>query len=50
MKGVMYTGKRNKWNPRYVGPFEILDKIGPISYRLALPQEMERIHNVFHVC
>jgi len=47
MKGVVRTGKKNKLNPRYVGPFEIVDKIGMITYRLALPSEMKRIHNVF---
>jgi len=49
MKGVVCTGKRNKLNPRYIGPFEILDKIGPVAYYLVLPPELERIYNVFHV-
>ena len=49
MKGVMRIGKRNKLGPRYVGPFEILERIGPLAYRLALPPEMEKVHNVFHV-
>ncbi|XP_073313451.1 uncharacterized protein [Primulina huaijiensis] len=38
-----------KLNPRYVGPFEILEKVGTLAYRLALPPDMSRIHNVFHV-
>ncbi|XP_073138179.1 uncharacterized protein [Henckelia pumila] len=42
-------GKTGKLNPRYVGPFEILDKVGTLAYRLALPPDMSRIHNVFHV-
>ena len=49
IKGVMRIGKRNKLGPRYVGPFEILERIGPLAYRLALPPEMEKVHNVFHV-
>ena len=36
-------------NPRYIGPFKILEKIGPIAYRLELSQDLERIHDVFHV-
>ncbi|XP_057483982.1 uncharacterized protein LOC130770513 [Actinidia eriantha] len=49
MKGVMRFGKKGKLNPRYVGPFEILEKIGPVAYRLALTLEFANIHDVFHV-
>jgi len=49
-KGMIRFGKRGKLNPRYIGPFKILDRIGPVAYRLKLPQEHERVHNVFHVC
>ena len=49
MKGVRRTGSKNKLAHRYVGPFEILDRIGPVAYRLALPPALERMHNVFHV-
>ncbi|XP_073152173.1 uncharacterized protein [Henckelia pumila] len=49
MKGVVRFGKIGKLNPRYVGPFEILDKVGTLEYRLALPLDMSRIHNVFHI-
>ena len=49
MKGVVRIGKCNKLNPRYVGPFKILERIGTLAYRLALPPEMEKIYNVFHV-
>ena len=48
-KGVIQFQKRGKLNPRYIGSFRILEKIGPIAYRLELPPELSRIHNVFHV-
>ncbi|GKC89186.1 hypothetical protein Tco_1149835 [Tanacetum coccineum] len=49
-KGVIRFGKREKLNPRYIGPFQILERIGLVAYRLELPQELSRVHNVFHVC
>ncbi|GJW40501.1 putative reverse transcriptase domain-containing protein [Tanacetum coccineum] len=48
-KGVVCFGKRGKLNPRYVGPFKVLEKIGTIAYKLELPQELSRVHNTFHV-
>ena len=48
-KGVLRFGKKGKLSPRYIGPYEILDKVGPVAYRLALPPELDRIHDVFHV-
>ena len=48
-KGVIRFGKKGKLSPRYIGPYEILERIGPLAYRLALPQEMAQIHDVFHV-
>ncbi|GJU57445.1 putative reverse transcriptase domain-containing protein [Tanacetum coccineum] len=48
-KGVVPFGKRGKLNPRYVGPFKVLEKVGVISYKLELPQELSRVHNTFHV-
>ncbi|XP_028104428.1 uncharacterized protein LOC114303512 [Camellia sinensis] len=48
-RGVIRFGKRGKLNLRYIGPFEILEMIGPVAYRLALPPELSNIHNVFHV-
>lgn len=50
MKGVIRFGKKKgKLSPRYVGPFEILDKVGELAYRLALSPMMSSVHNVFHV-
>lgn len=49
MKGIMRFGKKGKLSPRYVGPFEILDKIGEVAYRLALPPSLSNVHNVFNV-
>ncbi|XP_021894808.1 uncharacterized protein LOC110812356, partial [Carica papaya] len=48
-KEISRFGRRGKLNPRYIGPFEILDRIGTVAYRLALPPELSRVHNVFHV-
>ena len=49
MRGVMRFGKKGKLSPRYIGPFEILDQIGPVAYRVALPPALSGVHNVFHV-
>ena len=48
-KGVIRFGTRGKLSPRYIGPFEILDRVGDVSYQLALPPSLEGIHNVFHI-
>ncbi|XP_075649948.1 uncharacterized protein LOC142620469 [Castanea sativa] len=48
-KGVMRFGKKGKLSRRYIGPFEILDRVGNVSYELALPPALSHIHNVFHV-
>ena len=42
-------GKRGKLSPRYIGPFEIVERIGPVAYILDLPKELSRVHNVFHI-
>ena len=42
-------GKRGKLSLRYIGPFEIVERIGPVAYRLDLPEELSRVHNVFHI-
>ena len=49
MKGVMRFGKKGKLTPRYIGPFEILDRAGNVSYRLALPPNFGYVHPVFHI-
>nr|GEV03553.1 putative reverse transcriptase domain-containing protein [Tanacetum cinerariifolium] len=48
-KGVVRFGKRGKLNPRYIGPFKVLAKVGTISYRHELPKQLNRVHNTFHV-
>nr|GEV57562.1 putative reverse transcriptase domain-containing protein [Tanacetum cinerariifolium] len=48
-KGVICFGKRGKLNPRYIGPFKILAKVGTIAYRLELPEQLSRVHSTFHV-
>ncbi|GJW94670.1 hypothetical protein Tco_0174342 [Tanacetum coccineum] len=48
-KGVMHFGKKGKLAPRYVGPFEILKRIGPVAYRLRLLKELIGVHDTFHV-
>ncbi|GJU32635.1 putative reverse transcriptase domain-containing protein [Tanacetum coccineum] len=48
-KGVIRFGKRGKLSPRYVGPFKIIERIGPVAYRLELPEKLRGIHNTFHV-
>ncbi|GKA67758.1 putative reverse transcriptase domain-containing protein [Tanacetum coccineum] len=48
-KGVIHFGKKGKFAPRYVGPFEILERVGPVAYRLSLPEELTSVHGTFHV-
>ena len=48
-KSTIQFGKGTKLSPRFIWPFEILERIGPVAYRLALPPHLYRTHNVFHV-
>ncbi|GJS22736.1 putative reverse transcriptase domain-containing protein [Tanacetum coccineum] len=48
-KGVIRFGKRGKLNPRYIGPFKVLEKVSTISYRLEHPQQLSRVHSTIHV-
>ena len=48
-KGVLKFGRRGKLRPRYIGPYEIIARVGPVAYRLDLPPELSKVHNVFHV-
>ncbi|GJV17245.1 hypothetical protein Tco_1362568 [Tanacetum coccineum] len=49
LKGVIHFGKRGKLNPRYIGPFKILAKVGTVAYRLELPEQLSKVHSTFHV-
>ncbi|WMV14089.1 hypothetical protein MTR67_007474 [Solanum verrucosum] len=49
MKGVMRFGKKGKLSPRYVGPYQILKRVGKVAYELDLPNELAPVHLVFHV-
>ncbi|GJV15914.1 putative reverse transcriptase domain-containing protein [Tanacetum coccineum] len=48
-KGVVRFGKRRKLSPRYIGPFKILARVGPVAYTLEFPEELKGIHSTFHV-
>ncbi|XP_021728751.1 uncharacterized protein LOC110695834 [Chenopodium quinoa] len=49
MKGVMHFGQKGKLSPKYVGPYQVLEGIGEMAYRLAMPPNLLKVHDVFHV-
>ncbi|XP_070034659.1 uncharacterized protein [Nicotiana tomentosiformis] len=49
MKGIIRFGKKGKQSPRFIGPFEVLEQIGEVAYRLDLPPNLLGVHPVFHV-
>ena len=48
-RGLHRFGRRGKLSPRYIGPFDIIERIGEVAYRLALPPKLSGVHDVFHV-
>nr|GEV57772.1 putative reverse transcriptase domain-containing protein [Tanacetum cinerariifolium] len=48
-KGVIHFGKHEKLSPQYIGPFKIIERIGPVAYKLEFPEKLCGIHNTFHV-
>ena len=49
MKGILRFGRKGKLSPRFIGPFEILERVGSVAYKLALPPSLSSVHDVFHV-
>ncbi|GKF12157.1 hypothetical protein Tco_0050083 [Tanacetum coccineum] len=49
MERVIRFGKWRKLNPRYIGPFKVIDKVGTVAYRLELPEQLSRVHSTFYV-
>ena len=48
-KGVMRFGRKEKLSPRYMGPFDIVERVGEVAYRLVLPPQYAKLHDVFHI-
>lgn len=49
LRNVVWSGKSGKLAPRFVGPFHITERIGPVAYRVELPEKLDGVHDVFHV-
>ena len=54
LEGITFQGDKSFWkkgklNPRYIGPIEILQQIGTVAYRIALPPKLSHIHDIFHI-
>ena len=48
-KKILHFGRKGKLSPRFIGPYEILERVGPVTYRLAFPLKLAKLHDVFHV-
>ena len=48
-KGTIHFDKKGKLNQHFIGPYEVIEKIGPVAYRLSLLSKLSQVHNVFHV-
>nr|GFA16491.1 putative reverse transcriptase domain-containing protein [Tanacetum cinerariifolium] len=48
-KGVIHFGKHGKLSQRFIGPFKVIERIGPVAYKLELPDKLRGIHDTFHV-
>ena len=48
-KKILHFGRKGKPSPRFIGPYQILERVGPVAYRLALHLELSKLHDVFHV-
>ena len=49
MRKILWFRKNGKLSSRFIGPYEILERIGPVTYHLALPPKLAKLHNVFYV-